>query len=329
MKYIYGVASDSEDGHPMCAGLHGGTIELIPFKDIRAIASVVPLSQRIGFEDSRTHERVLVDALKNGTVIPFAFGFTAKNDTEVVNLLKRGYFVFKDAIERLEGKIQVDVVVSWNSQVLSEILNENTGLRRLVENSRDHPENREMKLDLGRKVKAALDERKKKLIPEVKDRLSKSSSASRENRIVNDDVLLNASFLLEKEKRNDFLEDMAELEGEFEGILVFRAVSPLPPYSFVDIRVEKPDYRALEDARKALRLWKYVSISEVKRAFNRLACAYQADGSSKQDLENELKALRTARDILVEYCENFPCSVRRTEVDDGLMITESASHTST
>ena len=50
--------------------------------------------------------------------------------------------------------------------------------------------------------------------------------------------LLNASFLIEKSREGEFKEQVYKLDSEFQGKVNFKYVGPLPPYDFVDLRLE-------------------------------------------------------------------------------------------
>lgn len=322
MRYIYGIIDGSEKSSFGKIGLHGEAVITVPFKDICAVVSDTPEGQQITLEDARTHESVLRTLMKNGTVIPVGFGFSVKDDSEIENLLKRGYTIFRNALKRLTGKIQVDIKVAWDRRILTEVLKDDKDVRAMTEKIREAPYDQTLKIELGRRVKAALAERERRLLPKVLDLLKELTSGFKENKIKSDDMLLNASFLLDNEKQESFLETIDELEKKYERRLTFHAVSPLPPYNFVGIQIEKPDYKRLDEARRTLGLGEEVSISEVRVAFNQMARVYHPDHNPDPDAESRFNALKKARDPLIEYCEHFPCSLKRPDVEEQLIVKE-------
>jgi hypothetical protein len=50
--------------------------------------------------------------------------------------------------------------------------------------------------------------------------------------------LLNASFLIEKSRESEFKGQVFKLDAKFQGKVNFKYVGPMPPYNFVDLRLE-------------------------------------------------------------------------------------------
>lgn len=320
MKYIYGVIVGAENRSFGEIGVRGEEVTTIPFKDISAVVTQLSEGPEVSLDDARAHERVLRTLVTKGTVLPMVFGFSVKDDTEIENLLRQGYFVFKSALERLKEKIQADVKVSWDKKILGEVLGNDSNIQVLVERIKEAPVDKTLKVELGRRVKTALAEMEKRILPHVLDQLKELTSGYRENKIRGDDMLLNASFLLDQKHEQDFYLKIHELERAHEGRLTLLVVSPLPPYNFIDIQIKKPEFQALEEARRTLGLGEHVSISEVKAVYNQKAQYYHPDRDPTPEAESSFNAIRKAHDVLVEYCEHFPCSIRHSEVESTLIV---------
>lgn len=322
MKNIYGIIAGSENCSFGGIGLSGEEVATVPFEDISAIVTPLPEGREVTLDDARTHERVLRTLMSKVTVLPMGFGLSVEDDAGVENILRQGYVVFRNALERLKGKIQADVKISWDKRILTEVLRDDGDIQALVERIKEAPADQKLKIELGRRVKAALVEREKKILPRVHTQLKGLTSGYNENKIRGDDILLNASFLLDHEHEQDFYKKVDELERTHEGKLTFLVVSHLPPYNFVDIQIEKLDYQALDEARRTLGLGEQTSISEVKAVYNRMARIYHPDRDPAPEAEARFNAIRKARDILLEYCEHFPCSIRQPDVESTLIIRE-------
>jgi len=325
VEYIYGVVAGTENRSFGDIGLRGEEVATVQFRDISAAVTHLPEGLEVSLDDARIHERVLRTLMIKGAVLPIGFGFLVKDDSEIENLLRQGYHVFKSVLERLEGKIQADVKVSWDKRIFGEVLGNNESIRALVEKIKEAPANQTLKVELGRRVKAALAEMEKKLLPQVLAELKRLASRYRENKIRGDDILLNASFLLDHEHEQDFHLKVDELERAHNGRLTFLVVSPLPSYNFVDIQIKKPDYQTLDEARRTLGFGEQVSISEVKAVYNRRAQFHHPDRDPSPQAESLFNAMRKARDVLIEYCEHFPCSLRQSEVESTLIVKEAGS----
>lgn len=320
--YVYGIMAGAEKSSFGDIGLRGEEVTTTPFRDVSAVVTRLPEGLEITLDDARTHERALRMLMTKKTVLPMGFGFSVKDDAEIKNLLRQGYTVFRNALERLKGKIQADVKVSWDKRMLKEVLIGDGDIRALVEKMREAPADQTLKIELGRRIKAALVEREKQLLQRVLNQLKGLTNGYKENKIRGDDMLLNASFLIDHEQEKNFYIKMEELEKTHEGKLTFLIVSPLPPYNFVDIQIEKPNYKALDEARRTLGLGELVSISEVNAIYNKMALAYHPDRDPAPEAKVRFNAIRRARDTLIEYCEHFPCSIGRPDVESILIIKE-------
>lgn len=326
MRYIYGIMLGSDKCDFGNIGLRGAQVRNICFRDISALVSDLLEGEAITAEDARIHELVILRAMNETTVIPVGFGLSVANDEEVDVLLQRGYFVFRESIERLAGMIQVDISVFWDDRII-EVLRQDTEVKKLNEALKRAPKAPALRLELERRVKQIISEREKELVPALLSRLNQLATAQREKRLESKYMVLNASFLVKWEDEKSFLTDVIELEKEHDGILKFRCISPLPVYNFVDIRVGKPDYPALEKAKKTLDLGDEVTITEVNKVFAMQARLTHPDKRLELSTESRFKAVKKARDMLIEYCENFPCPINPSHIENILLITSSSHGT--
>jgi len=62
--------------------------------------------------------------------------------------------------------------------------------------------------------------------------------ASRDNKPIGDKMIMNAAFLLEREKEVEFDKTVNQIAKRFENLLSFRYSGPWPPYNFVNIRLK-------------------------------------------------------------------------------------------
>ncbi len=62
--------------------------------------------------------------------------------------------------------------------------------------------------------------------------------ASRSNKPIGDRMLMNAAFLVERDKADIFDQKVTEIAQRYEGKLSFRYTGPWPPWNFVTIRLQ-------------------------------------------------------------------------------------------
>jgi len=320
VRYIYGITEGLKGGGLGEVGLNRAEVTTVTFKDLCALSSEVLIPEDLTPEDARLHENVILKAMDRGTVIPVSFGLLVKDDDEVRALLRQGYHALKETVERLRNMIQADVSISWDSRILAQVFKGEGRVRAVYEELNKDPNSLTLKIELGRMVKEALSKKETELAPKVLSRLKRLSRGYMENRVEGHETILNSSFLLDGERKESFIAEVSEIERDYEGMLTPKCIIPLPVYSFVGIRVKRPDREALEEARRILGLADEVSISEVNVVFKKMARTVHPDRSLSPRSDARFEALRRARDVLIEYCENYPCPLERTEIEGRLII---------
>jgi len=282
----------------------------IPQEGVSAVVSDIPLGYKVEVEEAMTHEKALRKIMEIHTIIPMGFGVMAKNEEEIKNILKQARMKFKNTLEKIHNKLQINVKISWDKAILASILGEDEKI---------------LKIELGRRVKSVLDKRKNKYLKNIYSVLGDLSSGFKENKITDQDTVINASFLVDKEQEWKFYDKTDELEKEYDKKLMFFVVGPLPPYNFTDIAIKKMDSKTIEDARKTLGLSQETSMSEINSAYDLLARKYHPDLHPDDPFaEEKFKKIKKAHDALTKYCEHYLCSFEKSKVEDTLLIQEKA-----
>jgi hypothetical protein len=319
MRYIYCVAGEPRNHCLGSIGLRGAEVSTTSFRDICVLSSPLPDPDAIRPEDAVTHEKVVLRAMEEGSVVPVGFGLFARNESDIEGIMRQGFIPFRETIERLRGAVQADVRVSWNNRVLADVLKEKD-VKLSYERLKEAPNNTTLKVELGRKIKESLTAEEKKLIPGVLNSLNALAMGYKEKRIENDDMIFNTSFLVKISEEGAFLSKIDELEDAYEGVLRFHCVIPLPLYDFVNLKVKKPSFEVLSEAKRILGLDDPFSLSDVEIVFNKLARLSHPDENTSPRADHEFRALKSARDLLAEYCENYPCNTDKPFVDDRLIV---------
>jgi hypothetical protein len=321
-KYLYGIINSENKKSFGNIGVGNGEIYSVQYEDVGAVVSDVFENCKIGMEEVKIHDEALRKIMQPQAVIPMSFGIVAKDEEEIRNILKRARMKLKKTLEKVDNKLQINVKISWDKDILANILKENTEIRKLTVKAKEDAD-QSLRIELGRKVKSALDEKKKEYMTEINSVLRSLSCDSEENKIPDQDTILNAAFLVEKNREHEFYGKLDELEKKYARKLKFLAVGPLPPYNFTRLGVKRIDFNAVEDARKTLDLSCEVSISEINSAYNRLVRLYHPD-INPDDLtaEEKFKKIKNAYDLLTKYCEHYLCSLRKTEVEETILVEE-------
>jgi hypothetical protein len=324
-RYLYGIIETERRESFGNVGLGNSEVYTIQYEDIGAVVSDIPVDYKVEIEETMTHEKTLRKVMETHTVIPMGFGVIAGNESEIINILKRGRMKFKNTLEKIDNKLQINVKISWDNAILMDILKENEEIQVLSAKAKETA-NQSLKIELGKKVKSALDERKNEYMKDIHSILGDLSIGSKQNKMTNQDTLMNASFLVDKEKEHKFYDKLQELEKKYEKKLKYLCIGPLPPYNFTEIEIKKIDFKTVDDARKTLGLSQEVNLSEINSVYTQLARKYHPDLRPEDPLaEEKFKKIKNAHEVLTKYCEHFLCSLEKTKVVETIIIQENIS----
>ena len=234
-------------------GFGKGNISLVDFDDIAAVVSVVgnEFSQKEidrnvkDFEwlakTAPVHEKIIERVMEKTTIIPMKFCTIFKTNENVKKMLQENYSSFKDNLEKLENKIEVNVKVYFNAGAIKELVKKDMPkVRELEERAAKQPPGAayltRQKADVLSKdrVRSRVIDYSKKIFRELRglaeesyenDLLSKKATGR--------DMLLNAAFLIKKPDFDRFKNDVERIKENF-GNLEFDTTGPFPPYNFVE-----------------------------------------------------------------------------------------------
>lgn len=323
-KYLYGIIESRDKENFGNIGIGNSEVYTIQYEDVGAVVSDIPENYKINIQEALTHEKTLRKVMETHAIIPVGFGVIAKNELEIINILKRARMKLKNILERISDKVQVNVKISWDKGILADILKENEEMRILSAEVKQKNSDQALKIELGRRIKSALDKRGNEYLKEIHGALGDLSCGFKENKITDQDTIMNASFLINKKLEHEFYNKLDELEGKYQGRLRLLAVGPLPPYNFTYVEIKKMNFNALEEARKSLGLGQEISISEINSAYNWLAQKYHPDLNPDDPLaEEKFKKIKNAHDVLTKYCEYYICSLEKSKVEETVLIMES------
>ena len=244
--YVYGVttAEPFRNGRPPLRvpgiGGRGTPVRTIAFQDLVAVVSDVP-----GFrfdltrENLLEHQRVLDEVLSRSDVLPFSFGTVAGSDEEVREMLLRaGSDALHDQLEYVRGCVELEVKAFWDHQRLfAEIVEENDEVRALRDSIALLPDDEAVvsRITLGQVTEAEIELKSRWEADAVLDVLEPIAVEALVNANLSETMLLNASFLVERTREQEFDDAVFALGEARAGRLTFNYVGPLPPYSFINL----------------------------------------------------------------------------------------------
>ncbi len=242
--YVYGVIETPAFGSfgRSSIGSFQEDVFAVHYGDVAAVVSRTPV---FIFDPTRdnalAHEHVVETVMKNHTIVPMAFGTVFRTEEDIKEVLKSIYSSLKDVLRQMTGKQEFGLKVTWDrDRIIEELKREHEEIRRFhQELTRKHLQSTYFaRMQLGRMIDKALMELAAKYVRDIYDGLRNVCVASKDNKPIGEKMILNASFLIEKERENEFDAAVTRVAQKFGERLNFRYTGPWPPYNFVNIRLK-------------------------------------------------------------------------------------------
>ncbi|WP_030899286.1 MULTISPECIES: GvpL/GvpF family gas vesicle protein [unclassified Streptomyces] len=235
--YVYGIVAR---GHRMPAELRGvGTpqaaLEVLPVGETAAVVSAAPVPLRARRRDLLAHQEVLLTLALDGPVLPMRFGMVAPDADAVREQLETGQERNLRALDRLAGRVEMNVKALPATGALAALVAEEPRIRQLREAAHRHP-GYEANVRLGEAVVHTLERRAADAAQEVQPELEALAVARSSGPHV-DGTVLNMSFLVDREDVVAFRAAVDRLSAGYRDRVELRVAGPLPCYSFAEPEV--------------------------------------------------------------------------------------------
>jgi uncharacterized protein with PIN domain len=243
-RYIYGIiaANHRQEFGPIGIGGRGDVVYTLPYQDVAAIVSSSPIVKYpVSRENTIAHAKVLEKAVEESTVLPVRF-CTIATDEEIIveRVLKTRRQEFLDLLREMKGKIELGIRARWIdlNAIFAEVVEENKDIKALKKallNERNEQRKYASTIKIGELVQKALEEKKKREAEELLKALRPLSLDYKENQFYGDMNLVNAAFLVAREKESDFDRKINELEKIHSERKQIKYTAPIVPYNFVEV----------------------------------------------------------------------------------------------
>jgi hypothetical protein len=242
-KYVYCIVETEQrlDLGPLGIGSNN-PVYTVHHGKLAAVVSDTPLRL---YDPTRenllAHELVNETVIRDYTVIPMSFGTIFRTDADVVELLRSTGTAFSDVLTTIRDKIELGLKVVWDRERVVETLEtEDEAIRGLKEEITNAGAGSTYfaRMQLGRLVEAALEERAYRLVSDIYEALRPLAVASRSNKLIGDNMILNVAFLVERARGAEFDTAVQDLSRRHQDLLSFKYTGPWPPYNFVNIKLK-------------------------------------------------------------------------------------------
>jgi hypothetical protein len=246
--YVYrvGAAEAFGKGRPalQSTGVGGSDVAVrtIEHGDLAAVVSDAQTDVcDITRDNLMAHQRVVEESMRHADVLPVAFGTIARDDRDVrEKLLGRERDELHDHLAYIQGRVELGLKVLWNrDRLFSEIVAEREDIRSLRDRIASLPPDSAYfeRIQLGELTDAAIGEKRDREGDAILEALRPLAVDLRLHTPLTDMMILNASFLVDRDHIEVFDTQVQQLGEIHADRLVLQYVGPLPTYSFVNISV--------------------------------------------------------------------------------------------
>jgi Gas vesicle synthesis protein GvpL/GvpF len=238
--YVYGVAPAAEKVDVKAPGVEQSKkgVRRITHRDLAALVSDVEGGQLVAARGLRAHWRVLEEAVAGATVLPVRFGTVMENDGAVVDqFLAPRHDRLVALLSELSGKVQLSVKAFYDEERLMRgVVSDSPAVAQLRERVRQRPKAATYydRIQLGEVVAGEVEQARERDSAMVLSRLEPLAVAARREPPGTPDAAVNAAFLVERSRVDEFSGAVAKLADEVQDRMRLRYIGPLPPYSFTE-----------------------------------------------------------------------------------------------
>jgi hypothetical protein len=242
--YVYGVLSgapripDGTEG----VGDPGAPVRLVRGGPLSALVSdVEPGPHRATRRDLARHLEVLQEVGSEVTLVPLRFGTIMPSDDAVRDeLLVARRPALERLLERLGGRVELNLKGTYDEQVFAEIVAEHREIADLRRRVEEIPATAAYydRIRLGELVAGALAARRERDAAAIVERLAPLAEDVSEGALTHERGVVNAAFLVDRERIDEFDAAANAVAGDYDGRIAFRYTGPLPGYSFTSLEEE-------------------------------------------------------------------------------------------
>ncbi len=236
-KFVYAAILPEGRPIPDLVGLDGCPVQAIQEGDIAAAVSDFPVSELKPLRRNLAPYHDVVRTLAECcTTVPATFGQIARSPKEVLRALRVNHEEIRDALDRLDRKVEMGVKVSWELENVFEYLVRRdarvSDLRSRLQ-SEGSRVTRQQQIDLGGLVKDLLERAREDVSEKVAEHLEDVTVEVKLNDCTEDKMAMNGLFLIRKDEKEEFLARIDQLTGLLGEEYVVNAAGPWVPFSFV------------------------------------------------------------------------------------------------
>ncbi len=258
------------------------------------------------------HQETIEELSKKGLtiILPMRLGIIVNSKENVIEILSSGYQLITETLKKVEHLTEMDVVITWADfathineivthediqKLKQEILSKNNSAIQQVD-----------QVKIGMLIQEKISEQNKQIELKTLNDLSLVTEDIKIHEVMNDKMISNAAYLINKEKLNMFGKIVDQIDEEYKGKLNFKLVGPLPNYSFYTIDIKELHADQIEEAKALLELETIGNEKEIKNAYLNKAKLVHPD-MQLNNTDDEFTKFNQAYHLLLKYTHAYKC----------------------
>jgi hypothetical protein len=240
-KYVFSIIQSRREINFGSIGFGGREVYTVHYKDLAAVVCDTDKNALNILKEGLTHQKVNEIIMERFTVIPFRFGMIPRDENDVKGFLSKYYVEFKKIFAKIEGKVETGLKAYFTEKFIEEKLNEfrnSSQIKALNEKILRNPrEAYQLKIELGKLVADQISREGERIANKIYRTLSPLAVETQENEVSAHRMIINAAFLVEREREAEFDQQVDLIGKKFEDQIQLKYVGPCPPYNFVVMEV--------------------------------------------------------------------------------------------
>ncbi len=252
------------------------------------------------------HQKTLEYLMGKGfnMLVPLRLGTMVNSKEEIIKILTNGHDLIVDTLDKIGHLTEIDLAVTW------------TDFPAIIKEVASHPEIAALKeeillkgeaisqidqVKIGMLLEEKIKEKNEKVELDIMNSLSAFCKNIKRHEVMNDQMITNSAYLINRNKKEKFEQVLARLDEEYKGMLNFKMVGPLPCYSFYTIEVKELNLEHVLQAKKYLGLNETTSESEIKKAYQEKVKEFHPDTYPGADSVAIFDRINKAFHTMTEY----------------------------
>jgi Gas vesicle synthesis protein GvpL/GvpF len=244
--YLYAIVGDRHLEKIRNLSIEAMDSQPLQFFSIPPLAIAYSEAKQVRYLASRsnllTHETAienLMRALEDDRVVPLPlqFGLVVSDWEEVKeDLINQHRDTLYHLLDKLQGKREVGIKLFWDQVLeLNLLLEENQPLKQKRESLIGKTLSMDEAIDIGQELESGLEARQQDIIASFLFLLRPLSNEYVEGELLTENMLYNASFLIDWDKEEEFATAVEQLDQQFDQRLRIRYNNFTAPFNFSNL----------------------------------------------------------------------------------------------